>query len=478
MLKRAGAAVFCLLISGIAAVAQTTVTTSGGTTNAVPLFTGSSTLGNSGITQGTLGQLSVIGGNGATGTILGGTNASVANGPILMGKVPFMEIVEDGSGSPSVGLVALGANDTLRNPQYPAELDLGASNATTASAAGTGPVAKGIILGRITFYGDDGTNLRTRAATIDSEVYNTVSTGNVPAALNLSSNGSAPIVFYTNSGNTWNPLLGSSAERMRIDYNGNVGIGIASPDQALTVSGVVHEIPAAGWSGSNAAYNYLGDSNNGISSQFGGPTQLFGYNGVQLVQQGNIGLALVSGNIGIGTTSPGSKLEVNGNLKLTTGSGASMTFADGTVQNTAWTGVLCGGDYAEAVDVSGDLKHYGPGDVLAIASSSNGDVEKASAPYSTMVAGIYATKPGMIGRRQATAKSSDEIPMAMVGIVPAKVSTENGPIHKGDLLVTASTPGYAMKGTDRSRMLGAVIGKAMGSLDSGKGVIEVLVTLQ
>jgi hypothetical protein len=35
-----------------------------------------------------------------------------------------------------------------------------------------------------------------------------------------------------------------------------------------------------------------------------------------------------------------------------------------------------------------------------------------------------------------------------------------------------------MKGTDRGRMLGAVIGKAMGSLDSGTGVIEVLVTLQ
>jgi hypothetical protein len=35
-----------------------------------------------------------------------------------------------------------------------------------------------------------------------------------------------------------------------------------------------------------------------------------------------------------------------------------------------------------------------------------------------------------------------------------------------------------MKGTDRSRMLGTVIGKAMGKLDSGTGVIEVLVTLQ
>jgi hypothetical protein len=35
-----------------------------------------------------------------------------------------------------------------------------------------------------------------------------------------------------------------------------------------------------------------------------------------------------------------------------------------------------------------------------------------------------------------------------------------------------------MKGTDRSQMLGTAVGKALGSLDSGTGVIEVLVTLQ
>lgn len=68
--------------------------------------------------------------------------------------------------------------------------------------------------------------------------------------------------------------------------------------------------------------------------------------------------------------------------------------------------------------------------------------------------------------------------MAMVGIVPTKVTAENGPIKRGDLLVTSSKMGYAMKGTDRSRMLGAVVGKAMGSLEQGSGVIEVLVTLQ
>ncbi|MGA7313781.1 MAG: hypothetical protein WBX22_07385, partial [Silvibacterium sp.] len=185
-----------------------------------------------------------------------------------------------------------------------------------------------------------------------------------------------------------------------------------------------------------------------------------------------------TGNVGIGTVAPGAKLEVDGNVKLTSGSGASMTFADGTTQTTAWTGVLCGGDYAESVDVSGDRTNYSLGDVLVIDPDRAGKFLKSAEVYSTTVMGIYSTRPGVVGRRQTTPKSPEEVPMAMVGIVPAKVSAENGPVRPGDLLVTSSTPGYAMKGTDRTRMLGAVIGKALGSVESGVGVIEVGVTLQ
>ena len=65
-----------------------------------------------------------------------------------------------------------------------------------------------------------------------------------------------------------------------------------------------------------------------------------------------------------------------------------------------------------------------------------------------------------------------------VGIVPCKVTAENGAIEEGDLLVASSRPGYAMKGTDRRRMLGAVVGKALEPLPERTGVIQVLVTLQ
>ena len=48
----------------------------------------------------------------------------------------------------------------------------------------------------------------------------------------------------------------------------------------------------------------------------------------------------------------------------------------------------------------------------------------------------------------------------------------------GDLLVTSSTLGRARKGTDRARMLGAVVGKALEPLRERTGIIQVLVTLQ
>lgn len=191
-----------------------------------------------------------------------------------------------------------------------------------------------------------------------------------------------------------------------------------------------------------------------------------------------------NGNVGIGTTSPTQLLEVNGNAKVdgtltVTGTGG-VFFPDGTKQTTAFIPANCGADYAESVGVSGDRTNYTPGDILVIDPEVPGKFLKSNQPYSTLVAGIYSTKPGFVGRKQPAndLASADEVPMAMVGRVPTKVSTENGPIKVGDLLVSSSTMGYAMKGTDRSQMLGTVVGKALGSLDSGTGVIEVLVTLQ
>ena len=178
--------------------------------------------------------------------------------------------------------------------------------------------------------------------------------------------------------------------------------------------------------------------------------------------------AAKAGNVGIGTITPAKKLEVNGDAQV-----------DGKLYGPGGGAVVLGGaDYAELVNVKGARSNYEPGDVLVIGNDGLGEIQKSSEPYSTMVAGIFATRPGLMGTRESLDKKGVQIPMGMVGIVPTKVTAENGPIHKGDLLVSSSTAGFAMKGTDRNRMLGAVIGKALGDLPSGTGVVEVLVTLQ
>lgn len=148
-------------------------------------------------------------------------------------------------------------------------------------------------------------------------------------------------------------------------------------------------------------------------------------------------------------------------------------FADGGFQPN-------GADFAESMAVTGDRGKYAAGDLLVIDPSTNQHLALAEHPYSTLVAGIYSTKPGVLGSTRTVDEptAKDEVPLAVVGIVPCKVTAENGAIRVGDLLVTSSTPGHAMKGTDRNKMLGAVVGKALEPLDDGKGVIQVLVTLQ
>jgi hypothetical protein len=133
-------------------------------------------------------------------------------------------------------------------------------------------------------------------------------------------------------------------------------------------------------------------------------------------------------------------------------------------------------DFAEMMAFEGDANRYEPGDVLVISDSLDRAVQLSSRPYSTAVIGVYSTAPGFIGSQNPMERSGDELPVAITGIVPCKVSAENGPIQRGDLLTTSSTPGHAMRASDPQ--LGTLVGKAMGELASGTGVIEILVVLQ
>jgi hypothetical protein len=226
-----------------------------------------------------------------------------------------------------------------------------------------------------------------------------------------------------------------------------------------------------------------GSGKRGYLPKFAGPSQI---NDSAIVQS-------PEGNVGIGTTTPLFPLHIfSANTTPPPGQYRTALYletpvsVDGT--NTVAIQGLASSNSGSVFGVLGTT--YSPGgiavlgnntgDLLVIDPAAKRHLALAHKPYSTLVAGVYSTKPGMLGstRNIDASRANDEIPLAVVGIVPCNVSAENGPIRAGDLLVTSSTPGHAMRGTDRGRMLGAVVGKALEPLSAGMGVIQVLVTLQ
>jgi hypothetical protein len=241
-----------------------------------------------------------------------------------------------------------------------------------------------------------------------------------------------------------------------------------------------------------AAYDYSTSGTGGVfeaSATTGSTTGIAAYNSSSSGTAGLFDANATTGNtIGISVydSSPTGTAGVfnsvaGGNILIGQNNGANKFRVDGTGKGYFDGGTMTGGaDFAESVAVRGERVHYEPGDLLAIDPTGSRRLDLSQEAYSTRVAGIFSTKPGILATAHGMEDSrlAGEVPLAVVGIVPCKVTVENGAIGVGDLLVASSRAGYAMRGTDRGRMLGAVVGKAMEPLAEGSGVIQVLVTLQ
>ena len=126
-------------------------------------------------------------------------------------------------------------------------------------------------------------------------------------------------------------------------------------------------------------------------------------------------------------------------------------------------------DLAEKVQVTEPVE---PGDVLAMDPNNPKQYRKSQKPYSGLAAGVVSTKPGFTLSEEG---SEADVPMALLGTVPVKATTENGPIAPGDLLTTSSKPGYVMVCNDTTKCTGSLIGKSLESLEEGEGKIRMLI---
>jgi hypothetical protein len=119
-----------------------------------------------------------------------------------------------------------------------------------------------------------------------------------------------------------------------------------------------------------------------------------------------------------------------------------------------------------------------PGTVMVLDQS--GSLRPSDKSYDRKVAGVVSGagdyRPGLILDRQTS--SVGRLPLALLGKVYCKADAGYGPIEVGDMLTTSPTPGHAMKASDPSKAFGAVLGKALRPLDSGCGLIPILIALQ
>ena len=249
-----------------------------------------------------------------------------------------------------------------------------------------------------------------------------------------------------------------------INTDGQVGIGTVTPASKLHVfGGPIH----VSNDGDGASLLVLDSERGWVFRQRGsGASTALELTGISASNNNKHFIINTDGRVGIGTTAPTHKLHVGGSVKVE----GSIEVADDVV--------LAGADCAEEFDID-PASDVEPGTVMVIGPDQL--LQHSSRPYDTRVAGIISgagdRRPGVVLGRRHGPTSGPRVPLALSGTVHCNVDASTSPIETGDLLTTSDREGRAMRAIDSTRAFGAIVGKALGGLDSGVGTIPVLVTL-
>lgn len=158
------------------------------------------------------------------------------------------------------------------------------------------------------------------------------------------------------------------------------------------------------------------------------------------------------------------------------------TNGDVTVDGTLSTAILeirGGADLAESFKVNTSGAEIKQGMLVSIDVENPGEMKLSSKAYDRTVAGILSGANNLdagIHLGDAANPELGERAVALTGQAWCYVDQSAGDIMPGDLLTTSAVPGHAMKVTDYAKAQGAVVGKAMTTVNE-QGMVLVLVNL-
>lgn len=280
----------------------------------------------------------------------------------------------------------------------------------------------------------------------------------------------------------------NGTSRFHIEDNGNVGLSTMTPNARLSVGGnglagtAVHAeqggvvgrgVAAIGpGSGVEARASLGAGSIAGISATTHDPATIpIGEvpNGAGVFAYGHAygirAVATDAGSIGVYGKAPGWAGDFIGNAR---------------VSDDLWVGddIDVQGDISVSGAITGDVAEFmscsacSPMDVVVIDPEINQQLTPSYRAYDPSVAGVVSVSPSLkIGQ----VESENAKPLALTGLVRAKATTQNGPIKRGDLLVTSSKPGFCMRADSDAIKSGMLLGKALEPLEEGDGPILILV---